>query len=204
MARDWVLGPMTRPRRGGRLDRRRHRVSQEGSALGRTWPASTAAPLGKQDNCQVAVSVSLANDAVSLSGRVSPVPAGELGAGSAAPPDCGGAGRRGVPAQVAARPEPRSGRCRPRGCRRAPIVADAGYGDTTEFRDALRAAGLVYVVGIKGETTVWRPGPTPWPPSHGGGGRGRPSIRVRRTARHQPGEPQESWPSNCPPRRGRS
>ena len=63
VARDWcaVDGP-TRPSR--RMDRGRHRVSQEGLTLGR-GPASTVA-LGKQDNCQVAVSVSLANDAVSL------------------------------------------------------------------------------------------------------------------------------------------
>ena len=30
-----------------------------------------------------------------------------------------------------------------------PVVADAGYGDTTEFRDAMTAAGLHYVVGVK-------------------------------------------------------
>ena len=68
----------------------------------------------------------------------------------------------------------------------APVVADAGYGDTTEFREALTAAGLAYVVGVKGETTVWRPGQAPLPPKPWRGGRGRPSIRVRRTARHQP------------------
>ena len=68
----------------------------------------------------------------------------------------------------------------------APVVADAGYGDTTEFREALTAAGLAYVVGVKGETTVWRPGQAPLPPKPWRGGPGRPSIRVRRTARHQP------------------
>ena len=46
------------------MDRGRHRVSQEGLTLGRGGPSTVA--LGKQDNCQVAVSVSLANDAVSL------------------------------------------------------------------------------------------------------------------------------------------
>jgi SRSO17 transposase len=67
----------------------------------------------------------------------------------------------------------------------APVVADAGYGDTTEFRGALTHAGLPYVVGVKGETTVWRPGQGPVPPKRRRG-RGRPATRVRRTARHQP------------------
>jgi SRSO17 transposase len=60
------------------------------------------------------------------------------------------------------------------------------YGDTTAFREGLTAAGLPYVVGVKGDTTVWRPGQAPLPPKPWRGGRGRPSIRVRRTARHQP------------------
>src|SRR5206468_575008 len=40
----------------------------------------------------------------------------------------------------------------------APVVADAGYGDTTPFREALTAAGLTYVVGVKKETTAWTRG----------------------------------------------
>jgi len=42
------------------------------------------------------------------------------------------------------------------------------------------------VVGVKGETTVWRPGQAPLPPKLGRAGRGRPPTRVRRTAHHQP------------------
>ena len=68
----------------------------------------------------------------------------------------------------------------------APVVADAGYGDTTEFREALTAVGLPYVVGVKGETTAWRPGDAPLPPKPQRGGPGRPALRVRRTAAHQP------------------
>jgi SRSO17 transposase len=68
----------------------------------------------------------------------------------------------------------------------APVIADARYGDTTDFRDGLTTAGLPYVVGIKGETTVWRPGQAPWAPKRRRGGRGRPAIRVRRTATHRP------------------
>ena len=51
-------------------------------------------------------------------------------------------------------------------------MADAGYGDTTPFREALTAAGLAYVVGVEGETTVWRPGQAPLPPKPWQGGPG--------------------------------
>src|SRR5262249_56136480 len=67
----------------------------------------------------------------------------------------------------------------------APVVADAGYGDTTAFREALTAAGLAYVVGVKKETTAWPPGEAPRPPKRWRG-RGRPPTCVRRTATHTP------------------
>jgi SRSO17 transposase len=67
----------------------------------------------------------------------------------------------------------------------APVVADAGYGDNTESRDALTGRGFSYVVGIKAETKVWPPGAGPLPPAQWTG-RGRPPTRVRRSADHQP------------------
>ena len=66
----------------------------------------------------------------------------------------------------------------------APVVADAGYGDATGFRDGLTERGFSYVVGIKRTTTVWAPGKQPLPPRSSG--RGRPPTRLRRDARHQP------------------
>jgi len=39
----------------------------------------------------------------------------------------------------------------------APVVADAGYGVVTAFRDALTAHGIAYVVGSAPRTTVWAP-----------------------------------------------
>lgn len=39
-----------------------------------------------------------------------------------------------------------------------PVVADAGYGDSREFRDTLRKRGLKYVVAVSSLTSVWRPG----------------------------------------------
>lgn len=67
----------------------------------------------------------------------------------------------------------------------APVVADAGYGDNTAFRDALTERGLSYAVSIKGDTSVWPPGEDPLPPKRYRG-RGRPSTRVRRNETHKP------------------
>ena len=39
-----------------------------------------------------------------------------------------------------------------------PVVADAAYGDSRDFREGLRQRGLKYVVGISSQTSVWRPG----------------------------------------------
>ena len=67
----------------------------------------------------------------------------------------------------------------------APVVADAGYGVVTAFRDALTARAVPYVVGISTETTVWAPGRAPLPPPKYRG-QGRPPTLVRCTGRHRP------------------
>src|SRR3989442_1635577 len=67
----------------------------------------------------------------------------------------------------------------------APVVADAGYGVVTAFREALTARAMPYVVGISTETTVWAPGRAPLPPPKYRG-HGRPPTLVRRTRRHRP------------------
>lgn len=46
------------------------------------------------------------------------------------------------------------------GVRSHTVLADAGYGDTSDLRDALRARGLDYAVGVHHPTLVWRPGTT--------------------------------------------
>ena len=38
-----------------------------------------------------------------------------------------------------------------------PVLADAGYGDSRDFREGLLARGLKYVVGISSQMSVWRP-----------------------------------------------
>jgi len=65
----------------------------------------------------------------------------------------------------------------------APVVADAGYGDVTAFREGLTERGFSYAVGIKAETSVWPPGQGPLPPKPYQG-RGRPSTRLRKDGDH--------------------
>lgn len=57
------------------------------------------------------------------------------------------------------------------GVRRHPVLADAGYGDSTEFRAALDRLGLPYVVGVCGTHTVYPPGTTPYLPTRKATGR---------------------------------
>lgn len=63
------------------------------------------------------------------------------------------------------------------GVRSHPVLADAGYGECHEFRDALRARELDYAVGVRPATLVWRPGTTfeiPPQTSHKGPARRHP------------------------------
>ena len=55
------------------------------------------------------------------------------------------------------------------------VIADAGYGDTTEFRDELEARQLPYVVGVSSVTGVWTKAPQAEIPRYPG--RGGPPTR---------------------------
>jgi len=55
------------------------------------------------------------------------------------------------------------------------VVADAGYGEVTEFRDALEARKLSYVVGVPPQVGVWTKPPKVRIPARRG--RGAPSTR---------------------------
>jgi SRSO17 transposase len=140
--------------------------------------------LGKSANCQVAVTVSLAN-------TVSSVPCGfRLYLPEEWARDAPRRRAAGVPAEVRFQTkweialeqiDELIGDELPL----APVVADAGYGAATAFREGLTRRGLSYAVGISSEATVWPPGEEPLPPSPWRG-RGRPPRLLRRTAEHQP------------------
>jgi SRSO17 transposase len=65
------------------------------------------------------------------------------------------------------------------------VLLDAGYGNNSALRADITALDLTYVAGILSTTTVWAPGTAPLPPKQWSG-RGRPTTRLRRDARHQP------------------
>jgi SRSO17 transposase len=113
--------------------------------------------LGKQDNCQVAVTLSLANELMS-------VPAAYR---LYLPEDWASdrARRRvaGVPDEVVFKTKTQIAldeidRLVADGVAKAPIVMDAGYGRATELRDAIAERGMQYVAAIREEMTVQLPG----------------------------------------------
>lgn len=58
-------------------------------------------------------------------------------------------------------------------------LADCGYGDSTEFRDALSARGCPYLVGLSGIQLAWPPGSNPRAPTVKPGQPGRRPTRFR-------------------------
>ena len=65
------------------------------------------------------------------------------------------------------------------------VLADAGYGDETAFRDGITALGMRYAVGIRPGTTVWAPGTAPLPPK-AWVGRGKKPTKLRREPGNEP------------------
>ena len=65
------------------------------------------------------------------------------------------------------------------------ILADAAYGNDTAFRDRVSDLDLPYCVGVQPNTSVWAPGTEPLPPGPYKG-TGRPPKRLRRDEDHRP------------------
>src|SRR4051795_7315169 len=156
---------------------------------------------GKRENCQVAVTLSVANEHASL-----PV-AYRLYLPEAWAADPGRRAMAGVPEEVEFRTKPAIALGQVRqaladGVPPGVVVTDAGYGNDTDFRDGVTALGLPYVAGIQGTTSLWPPGAGPLPAAPRSG-RGRPPKRLRRDAAHQPlaaerlatGLPADAWRS---------
>jgi len=140
--------------------------------------------LGKQDNCQVAVTLSIANHDASL-----PV-AYQL----YLPKDWASDRKRrrkvGIPDEVSfkTKPEIALGQIRwacEAGLPRGVVLMDAGYGVDTNLRKNITTLGLSYVAGIQSHTTVWAPGSGPQSPKKWSG-RGRPPKLLRRDNKHKP------------------
>lgn len=165
----WIIDDTGLPKKG------KHSVGVARQYCGQT---------GKQDNCRVAVSLSIATAKGS-------VPVGfRLYLPREWSDDAARCRKVGVPEAVsfATKPELAMRQIEaalqadyPRGV----VLADAAYGDETAWREQLAAHGLQYAVGVRSGTTVWWGEHQPLAdiPSTG---RGRPRRRVKRDATHQP------------------
>jgi SRSO17 transposase len=155
--------------------------------------------LGKQDNCQIAVTLSVANHAASL-----PV-AWRLYLPEDWASDPERRAKAGVPATVFFQTKPEIAleqirAVRAAGMPKGVVLMDAGYGTDTDLRTEITSLGLAYVAGVQPQTSVWAPGTGPLPPKPWSG-HGRPTSRMRRDAEHQPvqakalaiGLPAEAW-----------
>jgi len=141
--------------------------------------------IGKSDNCQTAVSLSVSTWSSSL-----PI-AWRLYLPEAWCPDGERRERAGVPEEICfqTKPEIALEQIRQAVAQKIPagvVLADAGYGHGMPFRDALTQLGLPYVVGIESSTGVWGMGRGPLPAPPRKPGRGARPTRLQRDANHQP------------------
>ena len=140
--------------------------------------------LGKTDNCQVAVTLSIANHGASL-----PV-AYRLYLPEDWANDAARRAKARVPAEVAFMSKPQIAleqikAARAAGVAPGVVLGDAGYGHDGALRAGVGAAGLPYAFGVLSTLAVWPPGLEPLPPGNWSR-RGRKATRLRRDAAHKP------------------
>jgi SRSO17 transposase len=157
----WIVDDTGFPKKG------RHSVG-----VGRQY----CGQLGKQDNCQVAVSLSVATSQASL-----PV-AWQLYLPEAWAGDAARRKTAKVPETVRFRTKPeialeQSTLALAEGIAPGVVLADAGYGNSSAFRDGVAALSLAFVAGVLGTATVWPPGVTPTVATGTGRGRARKTLR---------------------------
>jgi SRSO17 transposase len=140
--------------------------------------------VGKQDNCRVAVSLSVATWSSSL-----PI-AYRLYLPKEWAEDSERREKTEVPEEVEFQTKPAIALDQVRAAvaanlDRAVVLADAAYGINTEFRDGLTELNLQYVMGVQSSMTVWEPGKQPLPAKRRGI-MGRPPRLLQRSTDHQP------------------
>jgi SRSO17 transposase len=140
--------------------------------------------VGKQENCRVAVSLSVATWSASL-----PI-AYRLYLPKDWAEDAARRQKAEVPAEIEFQTKPEIALKQIRQAvasevDRGVILADAAYGMNTEFREALTELKLAYVVGVQSSMTVWEPGQQPLP-AKAAGALGRPPKLLQRSTDHQP------------------
>jgi SRSO17 transposase len=165
----WIIDDTGFPKKG------RHSVG-----VGRQY----CGELGKQDNCQIAVTLSIANRHASLPAAYRLYLPKEWVTDR--PRRC----KAGVPKEVTFKTKPAIALDQLRwACEadlpRGVVLMDAGYGADTDLRSNITALGLSYVAGIMPQTSVWTPGTGPRPPKKWSGYGRRPKL-LRRDGKHQP------------------
>ncbi len=140
--------------------------------------------VGKQENCRIAVSVSLATEQSSLPATYQ-LYLPEMWAN-----DPQRRRKAGVPEEVRFQTKHEIALAQIRSLvkedvPRGVVLADAAYGNDHGFREELEILGLEYVVGIQSSTCVWPPGTAPLPP-RAKSRTGRPASLLRRDEQHQP------------------
>jgi SRSO17 transposase len=138
----WIIDDTSNPKKG------KHSVGVAHQYCGQ---------LGKQANCQTAVSLSLANHHASLPIAWRLYLAGEW------TKDRARCVKAGVPKEIRFRTKPQIALEQVRaayqaGLPRGPVLMDAGYGKDTHLRTSLTEHGLTYVAGILPQTKVWAEG----------------------------------------------
>ena len=180
----WIIDDTSFPKQG------RHSVGVARQYCGQ---------LGKEENCQVAVTLSLANGHASL-----PV-AYRLYLPKEWTIDRGRLRKVGVPTEIGFKTKHQIAldqldwACTT-GLPRGVVLMDAGYGNNSNLRADIAALGLAYVASILSNTTVWPHGTGPLPAKRWSG-RGRPPKRLQRDAEHWPisvkdlalGLPKRAW-----------
>jgi SRSO17 transposase len=180
----WIIDDTSFPKQG------RHSVGVARQYCGQ---------LGKEDNCQVAVSLSLANSHASL-----PV-AYRLYLPREWTSDRERLRKAGVPKDIVFKTKHEIALDQLRwacasGLPRGVVLMDSAYGNNSDLRADITALGLSYVVGILSNTTVWAPDTGPLPAKKWSG-RGRLPKLLRRDAKHRPvsvkelalGLPKRAW-----------
>jgi len=170
----WIIDDTGFPKRG------KHSVGVARQYCGQT---------GKRDNCQVAVSLSIANALGSLPIDYQLYLPREWAEDGERRDKCG------VPEQVVFETKPALAMRQieaalSAGHQRGVVLADAAYGGDTAWREQLAGHGLSYAVAVRSTTTVWwgdhQPVPEPASTSTSTHRRGRPRCRVQRDEHHQP------------------
>lgn len=165
----WIVDDTGLPKKG------KHSVGVTRQYCGQT---------GKQDNCQVAVSLSVANWQASL-----PI-AYQLYLPESWANDVERRQKTGVPDQILFQTKldisvGQIQKALADGVACGTVLADPAYGNDTKFRDKLSELELSYVVGVQSTTTIWPPNAGPLPPPKYSG-RGQPPRRLRRDPEHMP------------------